>query len=77
MLTQQELKDLKNSLPYGYFSKVEKRVNVSKRTVSNFFSEKNHRYNTEVHKAALDVIEESKELINRLKMRQNKIVNAK
>jgi DNA-binding LacI/PurR family transcriptional regulator len=56
---------------------VEKRVNVSKRTVSNFFSEKNHRYNTEVHKAALDVIEESKELINRLKMRQNKIVNAK
>ena len=29
------------------------------------------------HKAALDVIEESKELINRLKMRQNKIVNAK
>lgn len=76
MLSKKELKKLKKRLPYGYFSKIENRVNVSSRTISYFF-EKEHRYNLEVHQAALDVIEEYQLSINKIKTRQNTILNEK
>ncbi|WP_092172004.1 hypothetical protein [Cyclobacterium xiamenense] len=77
MLSKKELKKLKKKLPYGYFSQIEKRVNVSKRTISYFFSEKEHRYNLEVHQAALDVIEAYQLSINKIKTRQKTILNEK
>lgn len=77
MLSKKELKKLKKKMPYGYFSQIEKRVNVSKRTITYFFSEKEHRYNLEVHQAALDVIENYQQSLNEIKTRQNSILNEK
>ncbi|GAB2994127.1 hypothetical protein GCM10027284_09190 [Cyclobacterium sediminis] len=77
MLSPDELISLKKNLPYGYFAKVKKRTSLSPRTISSFFSENNHKYNPEVHQAALDVIEENKKLINSLKKRQKEIINEK
>lgn len=77
MLSKEELQDLKKKLPYGYFSKIEKRVDVSVRTITYFFSEKDHRYSLDVHQAALDVIEEYQASLNEIKKRHKSILNEK
>lgn len=69
MLSKNEITELKNRLPRGYFKKVCDRVTVSGRTVSNFFEGK--IYSLEVHQAVLDEIEvfeaQKAELLDRQK----------
>ena len=56
MLNSNEIQDLKSKLPRGYFPIIVERVPYSERTVANFF--KGATYKIEIHKAALDLIQE-------------------
>jgi ADP-dependent phosphofructokinase/glucokinase len=59
MITPDNLTELKNLLPRGYFPIVVSKVPFSERTVANLFSGK--IYKPEIHQACLDVLEEEKQ----------------
>lgn len=75
MLSKQDIDQLKERLPRGYFKKVCERVTVSKRSVSNFFEGK--IYSLEVHQAVLDEIEVFEAEKAELLERQNSLIHAK
>lgn len=56
MITKEELTELKNRLPRGYFKRTLHKVDMSERSVANFFSGKS--YNLDIHRAAVEVAEE-------------------
>lgn len=74
MLTDEEVKSLKKLLPRGYFKKIQERTQLSEKSVSDFFSFKNKRYNQKIHKASLDIIEESRLEDLKIKQRHKKLI---
>lgn len=56
MMSEKELSELKKRLPRGYFKKTLEKVDLSERSVANFFAGKS--YNLDIHRAAVEVAEE-------------------
>tara|TARA_R110002020_G_C16314529_1_gene774170 strand:- start:6143 stop:6367 length:225 start_codon:yes stop_codon:yes gene_type:complete len=73
MLSDTELKDLKKSLPRGYFQRIVDSVPFSESTVKNFF--KNRTYKIEIHEAALELAKEHLSRTRAVTKRQKAIIH--
>jgi hypothetical protein len=72
MISKEELKQLKESLPRGYYSVICRAVPYSERTVTNFFSGKT--YKVEIHEAALDLIVQHRNKIENVSIQHQSVL---